>query len=235
MSTPFIYHPRSAPARGIPPRLVPRSASPGLHVTPEWRVNESFIASRLPGTSRGILCKVRFHLPSPPQRSTDPSRKVLYSRFARALYAPRDPVPYLVYGTYPRTNNAHHLYAFAYRCRSSPRVLAYSANSTDHCRRQVSAPLAFANPVMYYAGHIRSFIIRNEYAPVGATSEMWRTRSIGEGSLCRSVRQINFSLPSAYAGRHEEVALALTCFHWLHRSPIVIIPGRWHRVALIYW
>ena len=139
--------------------------------------------------------------------------KVLYSRVTRALYAPRDPVPYLVYGTYNRTNNAHHLYAFAYRRSSSPLVLADSANSTDHCRRQVSVPLSFANPVMYYAGHIRSSIIRNEYAPSGTSSEMWRTRSIGEGSLCQSVRQINFSLPSAYAGRHEEVALALTCFH----------------------
>jgi len=28
--------------------------------------------------------------------------------------------------------------------------------------------------------------VKNEYAPVGATSEMWRTKSIGEGSLYRS-------------------------------------------------
>lgn len=99
VSTPFIYHPRSAPARGIPPRLVPRSASPGLHVTPEWRVNESFIASRLPGTSRGILCKVRFHLPSPPQRSTDPSRK-FYTPASHVLCM-RRAIPYHISFTGP--------------------------------------------------------------------------------------------------------------------------------------
>jgi hypothetical protein len=58
LSTPFTYYPRSAPARGIPPRLEPKNASPGLHITPEWRVHESRIAARLPGSSKGIVCKV---------------------------------------------------------------------------------------------------------------------------------------------------------------------------------
>ena len=60
VSTPFIYYPRTAPARAIPPRLEPRTCSPGLHITPEWRVHESHIAARLPGASNGIICKVRF-------------------------------------------------------------------------------------------------------------------------------------------------------------------------------
>lgn len=60
VSTPFTYYPRTAPARAIPPRLEPRTTNPGLHITSDWRVHESPIAARLPGSSKGIICKVRF-------------------------------------------------------------------------------------------------------------------------------------------------------------------------------
>ena len=60
MSTPFTYYPRTAPARAIPPRMEPRTTNPGLHITSDWRVHESPIAARLPGSSKGIICKVRF-------------------------------------------------------------------------------------------------------------------------------------------------------------------------------
>ena len=62
LSTPFIYYPRSAPARGIPPRLQPRTTSPGLHIAPEWRVHTGTIAARLPGLSKSIVCK--FYTPA---------------------------------------------------------------------------------------------------------------------------------------------------------------------------
>ncbi|KAI0000294.1 hypothetical protein BJV77DRAFT_939272 [Russula vinacea] len=142
VSTPFIYHPRSAPARGIPPRLVPRSASPGLHVTPEWRVNESFIASRLPGTSRGILCK--FYTP------------------ASHVLCMRRAIPYHISFTGP--------------------TLALTTLITYMPSRTGAAAVRACSRIQL----IRQTTVDDEYAPVGATSEMWRTRSIGEGSLCRS-------------------------------------------------
>jgi hypothetical protein len=67
VSTPFIYRPRARPARGIPPRLEQANASPGLRMSPDWRVHENLIAARMQGSPRkDIVCKVR--CPPPPSR-----------------------------------------------------------------------------------------------------------------------------------------------------------------------
>jgi hypothetical protein len=63
VSTPFIYQPRKRPANRVPQRLKSISASPGLHRSPEWRVHETNVVTRIPGSfQRGIVCKVRTHL-----------------------------------------------------------------------------------------------------------------------------------------------------------------------------
>jgi hypothetical protein len=60
VSTPFIYRPRARPARGIPPRLERANASPGLRMSPDWRVHDNLIAARMPGSPRkDIVCNVR--------------------------------------------------------------------------------------------------------------------------------------------------------------------------------
>lgn len=102
LSTPFTYYPRTAPARGIPPRLEPRTCSPGLHITSEWRVHESHITARLPGLSKSIVCKVRFPRPHS-------SCAVAYvSRSGKKVYTPashvlcmRRAIPYHVTFTGP--------------------------------------------------------------------------------------------------------------------------------------
>jgi hypothetical protein len=69
VSTPFIYRPRARPARGIPPRLERANASPGLRMSPDWRVHENLIAARMQGSPRkDIVCKVRC---PPPLRDAD--------------------------------------------------------------------------------------------------------------------------------------------------------------------
>jgi hypothetical protein len=133
LSTPFTYYPRTAPARAIPPRLEPRTVSPGLHISPEWRVHESPIAARLPGSPKGIICKVRFrrHLPSCAVIYVSRFGKGLHPRIARGVYAPRDPVPRYVYGTPSRPSNASHLYAIANGCSTSPCVFTNPAPPAD--------------------------------------------------------------------------------------------------------
>ena len=133
LSTPFTYYPRTAPARGIPPRLEPRTSSPGLHITTEWRVHESPIAARLPGSSKGIVCKVRFFpcLLICAVAYVSWSGKVLHTRIACGVYAPRDPVPRHVYGTPTRPSNASHLYAIANGCGSSPCVFTNPASPAN--------------------------------------------------------------------------------------------------------
>ena len=129
VSTPFTYYPRTAPARGIPPRLEPRTSSPGLHITPEWRVHESSITARLPGSSKGIICKVRFfcHLSSCAVPYVSRYGKVLHPRIARALYAPHDPVSRHVYGTPSCPSNAPNLHAIANGRSTSPRAFTNTA------------------------------------------------------------------------------------------------------------
>ncbi|KAI0277146.1 hypothetical protein BGY98DRAFT_1090037 [Russula aff. rugulosa BPL654] len=136
LSTPFTYYPRTAPARGIPPRLEPRTCSPGLHITSEWRVHESHITARLPGLSKSIVCKVY-----------TPASHVLCMRRA---------IPYHVTFTGPPLALATLLTYMPSRMGAAPLL------------RQISVD------------------VKNEYEPAGATSEMWRTRRIGEGSLYRS-------------------------------------------------
>lgn len=138
LSTPFIYYPRTAPARGIPPRLEPRTCIPGLHITPEWRVHESHIASRLPGSSKGIICKVRLPSSSFPtaqfayvRRHASEKKKGLYPCITRPVYAPPDPVPRHLYGTPSRPGNAPHLYAIAIGCGGCPRVFTGSAPTAN--------------------------------------------------------------------------------------------------------
>ncbi|KAN0118644.1 hypothetical protein V8E52_005067 [Russula decolorans] len=144
LSTPFTYHPRTAPARGIPPRLEPRTSSPGLHITPEWRVHESTIAARLPGSSKGIICK--FYTP------------------ASHVVCMRRAIPYHVTFTGP--------------------PLALATLLTYMPSRMGAAPVRACSRIQLLRQ--TSVDVKNEYAPVGATSEMWRTKSIGEGSLYRS-------------------------------------------------
>jgi hypothetical protein len=193
LTTPFIYYPRTAPARGIPPRLEPKATSPGLHITPEWRVHESPIAVRLPGLSKSIICK--FYTP------------------ASHVVCMRRAIPYHITFTGPGLALTTLLTYMPSRTgaaavRACSRIQLIRQTSVDAkcvCR---SLHAVRTSTLTY----VQPSIIRNEYAEVGATSEMWRTRCIGDGSLCRSVRQINFLLPvSAYVG--APVAMTLTCFY----------------------
>ena len=216
LTTPFIYYPRTAPARGIPPRLEPKASSPGLHITPEWRVHESPIAVRLPGLSKSIICK--FYTP------------------ASHVVCMRRAIPYHITFTGPGLALTTLLTYMPSRTgaaavRACSRIQLIRQTSVDAkcvCR---SLHAVRTSTLTY----VQSSIIRNEYAEVGATSEMWRTRCIGDGSLCRSVRQINFLLPvSAYvgpprSGYDANMLLLITSF------PDRNYAGRWHRLALICW
>jgi len=144
LSTPFIYYPRSAPARGIPPRLQPRTASPGLHITPEWRVQTGTIAVRLPGLSKSIICY--FYTP------------------ASHVVCMRRAIPYHITFTGPGL--------------ALTTLLTYMPSRTGAAAVRACSRIQLIRQTSVDA--------KNEHAAVGATSEIWRTRCIGEGSLCRS-------------------------------------------------
>jgi len=57
VSTPFIYYPRSRPGIPLPAAMIRTSVSPGLQETGQWRLHESTIVSRAPG-SKDIICKL---------------------------------------------------------------------------------------------------------------------------------------------------------------------------------
>jgi len=146
VSTPFIYHPRTRPARAIPPRLEPTSSSPGLRMSYEWRVHESLIAVRMQGSpSKHIVCK--FYTP------------------ASHVLCMRTPIPYHITFTGPAMALATLLTYMPSRTGAPP----VRACSRIQVLRQTSVD------------------VKNGYMPVvGASSEMWRTKCIGEGSLCRT-------------------------------------------------
>ena len=119
-------------------------------------MHECTIAARLPGSSKVIVCKVRFprHLSSCAVAYvfTGLSGKVLHPRIACAVYAPRDPVPRHVYGTPSRPSNASHLYAITNGCSTGPRMFADPPPPPNQRRRQVRASLTsvpVANHVTY--------------------------------------------------------------------------------------
>ena len=217
LTTPFIYYPRTAPARGIPPRLEPKASSPGLHITPEWRVHESPIAVRLPGLSKSIICK--FYTP------------------ASHVLCMRRAIPYHITFTGPGLA----LTTLLTYMPSRTGAAAVRACSRIQLIRQTSVDVKCVCRSLHAVRtssltYVQPSIIRNEYAEVGATSEMWRTRSIGDGSLCRSVRQINFLLPvSAYVGLPRSSGYDANMFLLITSFPDRNHAGRWHRLALICW
>ncbi|KAH9983012.1 hypothetical protein BJV74DRAFT_852374 [Russula compacta] len=146
VSTPFIYHPRARPARGIPPRLEPKNASPGLRMAPEWRVHESVVRARIPGSSsKTILCK--FYIP------------------ASHVLCMRRAIPYHI--------------TFTGAAQALTTLLTYLPSRTG------AAPVRACSRIQVLR-QTTVDVNRSEYTPVGATSEMWRTRSVGEGSLYRT-------------------------------------------------
>jgi hypothetical protein len=66
---------------------------------------------------------------------------------------------------------------------------AVRACSQIQLLRQTSVDVKCVRLTPPSANPVQIFVISNEYSPAGATSEMWRTKRIGEGSLYRSVRQ----------------------------------------------
>ncbi|KAI9507617.1 hypothetical protein F5148DRAFT_89383 [Russula earlei] len=146
VSTPFIYNPRSRPARMIPPRLEPRKASPGLRLSPDWRIHEAIIATRMPESpSKNIVCK--FYTP------------------ASHVLCMRGTIPYHI--------------TFMGSAMALATLLTYLPSRTG------APPIRACSRIQILRQ--TSVDVKNEYPlATGATSEMWRTRSIGEGSLYRT-------------------------------------------------
>ncbi|KAH9979916.1 hypothetical protein BGW80DRAFT_1163470 [Lactifluus volemus] len=145
VSTPFIYRPRKRPANRIPPRLRPSNTSPGLHMSPEWRVHETNIVTRTPGsTQKGIVCK--FYTP------------------ASHILCMRRPIPYHV--------------AFIGSAVSLAILLSYMPSRTG------AAPIRACSRIQLLRQ--TTVDVNREYSPDGASSEMWRTKNIGEGSIHRT-------------------------------------------------
>lgn len=121
---------------GIPPRLEQEKTSPGLRLTSEWRTHENQIAARIPGSSspRDITCKVTLSLSLDRSLTLTDFNKDLYPRVARAVHAPRDPVPYHVHGARARLGNAPQLPALAH---GRPGVLADPGAATSQRRCKV--------------------------------------------------------------------------------------------------
>ncbi|KAI0249064.1 hypothetical protein BJV78DRAFT_1231044 [Lactifluus subvellereus] len=145
VSTPFIYKPRKRPGSRIPPRLQPIDSSPGLRISPEWRVHETVVTARMPGSSkRGIVCK--FYTP------------------ASHVMCMRHPIPYHI--------------TFTGSAVSLATLLTYMPSRTG------AAPVRACSRIQLLRQ--TTVDVKSEYALDGATSEMWRTRSVGEGSLYRT-------------------------------------------------
>ncbi|KAI0301225.1 hypothetical protein B0F90DRAFT_1628688 [Multifurca ochricompacta] len=166
VSTPFIYYPRTRPSIMVPPRLEAINSSPGLRMSSNWRVHESLIAARIPGSSpRGVVCS--FYTP------------------ASHVWCMRHPIQYHITFTGPAVSLATLLTYMPSRTGASP----IRACSRIQLLRQTTVD------------------VKNEYTPVGATSEMWRTRNIGEGSLHRTGDGPNWLSFAGEIDVHSEVTI----------------------------
>lgn len=143
---------------------------------------------------RGAAIRIikRYHMQGALPSSSSQLRSRICVTVLEKVYTPashvlcmRRAIPYHVTFTGPPLALATLLTYMPSRMGAAP----VRACSRIQLLRQTSVDVKCVRLTSPSANHVQTFVISNEYAPVGATSEMWRTKRIGEGSLYRSVRQ----------------------------------------------